>query len=103
MQRARLSTLSVRRLVAGLSLAASVSSVALAAAPRAEAAASCVYYVKVFAFIHENPSSNSKIVAWDSAFTRLTGPCRSSGGFIAVYSRAAGDGTGWVDRTKLYT
>jgi len=83
----------MRRLVASVSLAASLSSVALAAAPQAEAA-SCVYYVGVFAYIHENPSTNSKIVAWDSAFTRLTGPCRSSGGFIAVYNSAARDGIG---------
>jgi len=92
----------VRRMIASLGLAASLGSVALAAAPQVEAA-SCVYYVRVFAYVHENPRTSSKIVAGHSAFTRLTGPCKPSGGFIAVYSSAARDGIGWVDRSKLYT
>jgi hypothetical protein len=93
----------MRRMVASAAMAGSLVSVALGAAPQAEAASSCVYYVRVFAYVHENPSTNSQIIAWDSAFTRLTGPCRTIGGFIAVYNSAARDGVGWVDRSKLYS
>jgi hypothetical protein len=77
---------------------------ALAAAPRVGAMpVPCVYYVKVFAYVRENPSPNSKILKSKGAFERVTGPCRSSNGFIAVYTTAASDGIGWIDRTKLYT
>jgi hypothetical protein len=78
---------------------------AFASAPRAGAmpVATCVYYVKVFAYVRENPSPNSKILKSKGAFERVTGPCRSSNGFIAVYTAAASDGIGWIDRTKLYT
>jgi hypothetical protein len=95
-----------RRLLAtlatGMTLAGAATGAALTAAPAAQAA-SCVYHVRVFAYVHENPSTSSKIVAWHSAFTRLTGPCRRSGGFIAVYSSAARDGIGWIDSSKLYS
>jgi hypothetical protein len=36
------------------------------------------------------------------AFERVTGPGRSQKGFIAVYTAAASDGIGWIDRSKLY-
>jgi hypothetical protein len=95
-----------RRLLAilatGTALAGAATGAALTAAPAAQAS-TCVYYVRVFAYVHENPSTNSKIVAWHSAFDRLTGPCTRSGGFIAVYASAAHDGMGWVDASKLYT
>jgi hypothetical protein len=74
----------------------------LATAPQAEARTSaCVYYVKVFAYVRENPSPNSKILKSKGAFERVTGPCRSQNGFIAVYTAAASDGIGWIDRSKL--
>jgi hypothetical protein len=74
-----------------------------AAAPAAPArAATCVYYVKVFAYVCENPSQNSKILKSKGAFERFTGPCRSSNGFIAVYTSAASYGIGWIDRSKLF-
>ena len=75
---------------------------ALATAPQAEAKAqACVYYVRVFAYVRENPSPNSKILKSKGAFERVTGPCQSRNGFIAVYTAAASDGIGWIDRSKL--
>jgi hypothetical protein len=85
---------------------ATIGSASAATAPRAANAKSAcvyVYYVRVFAYIHENPSSNSVIRDSRGAFARLTGPCRGpSGGFFEVYSSACTDGLGWVDRSKLY-
>ena len=47
----------------GLALLGTASGAALSTAPAAEAkAAGCVYYVKVFAYVRENPSPNSKIL-----------------------------------------
>src|SRR5262245_57009464 len=94
---------SLATLIAGAALAAVFAGGASAAtAPRAAARASaCVYYVKVFAWIRENPSFNSVIRDSRGAFARLTGPCRTSGPFIAVYSSATTDGVGWVDSSKL--
>jgi hypothetical protein len=96
----------VRRLLAtvgtGVSLVGAATGAALATAPQAEAKAqACVYYVKVFAYVRENPSPNSRILKSKGAFARVTGPCRSRNGFIAVYTAAASDGIGWIDRTKL--
>ena len=74
----------------------------LATAPQAAAKTqACVYYVKVFAYVRENPSPNSKILKSKGAFERVTGPCRAQNGFIAVYTAAASDGIGWIDRSKL--
>ena len=53
--------------------------------------------------MRENPSLNSKILKSKGAFERVTGPCRSQNGFIAVYTAAASDGIGWIDRSKLMT
>jgi hypothetical protein len=92
----------IRRTFASLVLAGAVTFGSLAAAPAAEAA-TCVYYVKVFAYVRENPSQNSKILKSKGAFERVTGPCRSQNGFIAVYTAAASDGIGWIDRSKLTT
>jgi hypothetical protein len=95
-----------RRLLAtlatGTALAGAATGAALTAAPAAQAA-TCVYYVRVFAYVHENPSTNSKILKSKGAFERVTGPCTRSGGFIAVYTSAASDGIGWIDASKLYT
>ena len=88
---------------AGVALVGAATGAALATAPQAEAKAqACVYYVKVFAYVRENPSPNSKILKSKGAFERVTGPCRSQNGFIAVYTAAASDGIGWIDRSKLY-
>ena len=97
----------MRRLFAtlgtGLALLGTASGAALATAPAAEArAAGCVDYVKVFAYVRENPSPNSKILKSKGAFERVTGPCRAQNGFIAVYTAAASDGIGWIDRSKLH-
>ena len=92
----------MRRTIASLALAGAVTFGSLASAPPAEAA-TCVYYVKVFAYVRENPSRNSKILKSKGSFERVTGPCRSQNGFIAVYTAAASDGIGWIDRTKLMT
>jgi hypothetical protein len=91
----------MRKLIASLAIVAAVSGIGLAATPSAEAA-SCVYYVKVFAYVRENPSLNSKILKSKGAFEKVTGPCRSQNGFIAVYTSAASDGIGWIDRSKLF-
>ena len=58
--------------------------------------------MKVFAYVRENPSLNSKILKSKGAFERVTGPCRYSNGFVAVYTSAASDGIGWIDRSKLF-
>jgi len=99
-------SIQVRRLfailVAALALLGVAIGTALATAAAAEArTAACVYYVKVFAYVRENPSPNSKILKSKGAFARVTGPCRSQNGFIAVYTAAASDGIGWIDRSKL--
>ena len=49
----------MRKLLSSVALASAVTFVGFTAAPapRAEAAG-CVYYVKVFAFVRENPSPN---------------------------------------------
>jgi hypothetical protein len=92
--------------IAGAALAAlSAGGVLAATAPKAAKAKACtyVYYVKVFAFVHENPSTNSVVRESKSAYARLTGPCHGSeNGFFPVYSSATTDGLGWVDRSKLY-
>ena len=94
-----------RRLLAALGIGVAVmgaaAGVGLATAP--DAKAGCVYYVKVFAYVRENPSLNSKILKSKGAFERVTGPCRSANGFIAVYTSAASDGEGWIDGSKLMT
>jgi hypothetical protein len=90
----------MRKLLASLALASAATFGGLAAAPQAEAA-TCVYYVKVFAYVRENPSLNSKILKSKGAFERVTGPCRAQNGFIAVYTSAASDGIGWIDGSKL--
>jgi hypothetical protein len=100
-------SLRVRRLFAtvgaGTALVGAATGAALTTAPQAEAKAqACVYYVKVFAYVRENPSPNSKILKSKGAFERVTGPCRAQSGFIAVYTSAASDGIGWIDRTKLH-
>ena len=88
-------------LAAGLTLMGVAAGAALTAAPPADAkAAACVYYVRVFAYVRENPSPNSKILKSKGAFERVTGPCRSQNGFIAVYTAAASDGIGWIDQTS---
>jgi hypothetical protein len=89
-------------MLSSLVLAGAVTFGGLAATSGAEAA-TCVYYVKVFAYVRENPSLNSKILKSKGAFERVTGPCRSQNGFIAVYTAAASDGIGWIDRSKLMT
>ena len=99
-------SIQVRRLfaifAAALALLGVAIGTALATAAAAEARpAACVYYVKVFAYVRENPSPNSKILKSKGAFERVTGPCRSQNGFIAVYTAAASDGIGWIDRSKL--
>lgn len=96
----------LRRLLAtagvGATLLGATAGVA-AAAPAAPArAAACVYNVRVFAYVRENPSLNSKILKSKGAFERVTGPCRSQNGFIAVYTSAASDGIGWIDSSKLF-
>jgi hypothetical protein len=92
-------------LATGTALVGAATGAALATAPQAQAKATrtagCVYYVKVFAYVRENPSPNSKILKSKGAFARVTGPCRSQNGFIAVYTAAASDGIGWIDRSKL--
>jgi hypothetical protein len=88
-------------LAAAVALMGAATAGSLAAPPKAEAA-TCVYYVKVFAYVHENPSTNSRIITWKSAFARVTGPCSSRNGFIAVYTSSASDGIGWIDGSKLY-
>jgi hypothetical protein len=94
----------IRRPLAALGavgcLVGAATGVALAAAPRAEAA-TCVYYVRVFAYVRENPSPNSKILKSKGAFERVTGPCRAQNGFTAVYTSAASDGIGWIDSSKI--
>jgi hypothetical protein len=73
------------------------------ASPVANAApATCVYNVRVFAYVRENPSINSRILKSKGAFERVTGPCRAENGFIAVYTTAASDGIGWIDSSKLF-
>ena len=81
-------------------LVGAATGVVLATAPRAEAA-TCVYYVRVFAYVRENPSPNSKILKSKGAFERVTGPCRTQNGFTAVYTSAASDGIGWIDSSKI--
>jgi hypothetical protein len=90
----------MRKLLASLAFASAATFGGLAVAPQAEAA-TCVYYVKVFAYVRENPSLNSKILKSKGAFERVTGPCRAQNGFIAVYTSAASDGIGWIDSSKL--
>ena len=82
----------MRRMFASLVLAGAVTFGGLAATPGAEAA-TCVYYVKVFAYVRENPSLNSKILKSKGAFERVTGPCRSQNGFIAVYTAPPATGS----------
>ena len=97
------SSMRLRRLLASLGVGATLlgaTAGVVAAAPAH--AATCVYYVKVFAYVRENPSLNSKILKSKGAFDRLTGPCRYSKGFVAVYTSAASDGIGWIDRSKLF-
>jgi hypothetical protein len=88
------------RRLASAALACAVTFVGLAAAPQAQAA-TCVYYVKVFAYVRENPSPNSKILKSKGTFERVTGPCRAQNGFTAVYTAAASDGIGWINSSKL--
>jgi hypothetical protein len=87
-------------------VAVSVGSASAATAPKAakaKGACTYAYYVNVFAFVHENPSTNSVVRVSKSAFARLTGPCRGpNGGFFEVYCGACTDGIGWVDRSKLF-
>jgi len=96
----------LRRLLAtlgvGATLLSATAGVAVAAPAAPARAATCVYYVKVFAYVHENPSRYSKILKSKGAFERVTGPCRYSNGFVAVYTSAASDGIGWIDRSKLH-
>ena len=92
---------------AGVALTAAATGANLATAPAAKAAqarssATCVYYVRVFAYVRENPSQNSRILKSKGAFERVTGPCRYSNGFVAVSTSAASDGIGWIDRSKLF-
>ena len=92
---------------AGVALTAAATGANLATAPAAKAAqtrssTTCVYYVKVFAYVRENPSQNSRILKSKGAFERVTGPCRYSNGFVAVSTSAASDGIGWIDRSKLF-
>jgi hypothetical protein len=70
------------------------------ASPVASAASTCVYYVRVFAYVRESPSLNARILKSKGAFARVTGPCRERNGFIAVY--LAEGGIGWIDAGKLY-
>jgi hypothetical protein len=90
----------IRRLFASAGSAAVLIAAGLGAAPRAEAA-TCVYYVEVFAYVRENPSPNSRILKSKGAFERVTGPCRTDGGFTAVYTSAARDGIGWINSARL--
>jgi hypothetical protein len=90
----------MRKLLASFAFAAVASGLGLAAAPAAEAA-TCVYYVKVFAYVRENPSNNSKILKSKGSFERVTGPCQARNGFTAVYTSAASDGIGWMHTSKL--
>jgi hypothetical protein len=96
----------LRRLLAtlgvGATLLGATGGVAAAALAAPARAATCVYYVKVFAYVRENPSLNSHILKSKGAFARVTGPCRYSNGFVAVYTSAASDGIGWIDRSKLF-
>ena len=87
-------------LLAGLALVGATAGGSFAATPTR--ATACVYYVKVFAWIRENPSFNSVIRDSRGTYARLTGPCRTSGPFIAVYSGATTDGLGWVDSSKVF-
>lgn len=101
-----MSSHSMRRLLAiagtGVALVGAATGTALAAGPKAESrSAACVYYVRVFAYVRENPSLNSRILKSKGTFERVTGPCRSQNGFIAVYTSAASDGIGWIDGSKL--
>jgi hypothetical protein len=61
-----------------------------------------VYYVRVFAYVRESPSQSSRILKSKGSFERVTGPCRYSNGFVAVYTSAASDGIGSIDRSKLF-
>jgi hypothetical protein len=81
-------------------LVGAATGVVLTTAPKAEAA-TCVYYVRVFSYVRENPSPNSKILKSKGAFERVTGPCRTQNGFTAVYTSAANDGIGWIDSSKI--
>jgi hypothetical protein len=90
-----------RKLLAGVACAGTLTGAGSAATPQVEAA-TCVYYVKVFAYVRENPRPHSVILKSKSAFSRVTGPCHSRNGFIAVYTSAANDGIGWIDRSKLH-
>jgi hypothetical protein len=92
---------SVRRILPMLAAVAMLG-ISSMASPVANAAATCVYNVQVFAFVRENPSHNSSILKSKGAFERVTGPCRADNGFIAVYTSAASDGIGWIDRSKLF-
>ena len=98
-------SLRVRRLLVtlatGVALVGAAYGAALATAPPAKAA-TCVYYVKVFAYVRSAPSLNAPILKAKSAFDRVTGPCTSRNGFIAVYTSAAASGIGWIDGGKLY-
>jgi hypothetical protein len=91
----------MRRFVASAACVAGLVGAGLSAAPPAEAA-SCVYYVKVFAYVRENPSLNSKILKSKGSFERVTGPCRYQNGFTAVFTAAASDGLGWINSSKLF-
>jgi hypothetical protein len=88
----------MRRLLASVALAAAAT---FAGAAPPASAAGCVYYVKVFAFVRENPSRNSKVLKSKGSFERVTGPCRAQNGFTAVYTSAASDGIGWINSSKL--
>jgi hypothetical protein len=98
-QRRLLATLGVGAALLGMTPGVAAAAAAAAAPARA---ATCVYYVKVFAYVRENPSLNSKILKSKGAFARVTGPCRYSNGFVAVYTTAASDGIGWIDRSKVF-
>jgi hypothetical protein len=91
----------VRRILPMLAAVAMLG-ISSVASPVANAATTCVYNVRVFAYVRESPSLNSRILKSKGAFERVTGPCRAENGFIAVYTAAASDGIGWIDSSKLF-
>lgn len=103
-------TVSARIVVsAGLSVALALGTVA--ANPIEAKAASCVRYYwvdQVPAPVRENPNSRSVVRKYKSVFDTVTAPCRahvadkySSRVYVAVYTRAASDGIGWMSTGTL--
>lgn len=84
---------------------------AVVASPTEANAASCVRYYwvdQVPAPVRENPNSRSVIRRNKSVFDTVTAPCRahvadkySSRVYVAVYTRAASDGIGWMSTGTL--